>query len=192
MPDDPPAPPPDAEELQPDPVPPLVLAKRTDERDRRRDDRYDDEYEDDDRDARYHPRGRDVKYDEDGYEITQNDIMWAVFAYGGLFVASFLAPLVILFAVKSPFVTRHAKASLNQFLTVLLITFIALILGAAVGFGTYAATQEPMAGVFAGEGVYMLFALPLAVANIVYIILAIIAAAKGREYRCPYAIRFIG
>jgi uncharacterized Tic20 family protein len=189
MPDDPP---PDAEELQPDPepAPPPALARRTDDRDRRRDDRYDDE--DDDRDAEYHPRGRHVKYDEDGYEITQNDIMWAIFAYVGLFVASFLAPLIILFAVKTPFVTRHAKASLNQFLTVLLVTFVALLLGAAVGFGTYAATQEPLAGLFAGEGLYVLLALPLAAANIVYIVLAVIAAAKGKDYRCPYAIRFIG
>lgn len=197
MPDDQPSPQdnsPDAEVLVPDadPAPPPVLARRSDDRDRRRDDRYEDDYDDDDRDADYHPRGRHVKYDEDGYEITQNDILWAIFAYAGLFVASFLAPLIILFAVKTPFVTRHAKASLNQFLTVLLITFIALILGAAVGFGTYAATQEPLAGLFAGEGVYLLFVLPLAAANIVYIILAIIAAAKGKDYRCPYAIRFIG
>lgn len=194
MPDEPPAPPPDAEELQPDPVPPPppVLARRADDRDRRRDDRYDDEYEDDDRDAAYHPRGRNVKYDADGYEITQNTMMWAIFTHVGQFVVGVFAPLIILFAVKEPFVKRHAKAALNLYLTVLLLTFVVLLIAAAIGYGTYMATREPIVGILVGEGVYALFALPLAVADIVYIVFGIIAASKGQEYSCRYAIRFLG
>ncbi len=201
MPDDKPD---DAEVLEPDPAPPPQQAKRSDrrrdddDRDDDRDDDHDDDHDDrddrDDRDDDYHPRGRRAKYDEDGYEITSEFMMWAMFAHLGVLLLGFLAPLIILIAFrqKSPFVVRHARECLNHLLTVLMLNVLALGVGAAIGFGVYLATQEPLVSLIVGELVAVLPSMVIGIANIVFLILAGIAAGKGNDYRYPFTLRLIG
>jgi uncharacterized Tic20 family protein len=191
MPDDPP---PDAEELQPDPepAPPPVLARRTDDRDRRRDDRYDDE--DDGRDAEYHPRGRHAKYDEDGYEITSEHTMWAVFAHLGPIFASFIPPLVILlvYAKKSPFVVRQARESLNRYITFVMTAFLITAVAAGIGFAVYGLTQDPPVGIVVGYMLLIGGSMINGIVNIVFMILAAVTVSRGEPYRYPFTIRLIG
>jgi uncharacterized Tic20 family protein len=189
MPDD--KPPDDPEVLEPDAEnPPAPLpAKRA----RRRDDDFDDD-DRDDRDDDYHPRGRQAKYDEDGYEITSEHTLWAVFAHLGVLFAGFLAPLVILivYRQKSPFVVGHARECLNHLITVLLINVLLLGIGCGIGFGVYLATQNTLAGVIVGELVAFIPSMVVAVANIVFLVLAAIAAGRGDTYRYPFTLRLIG
>ena len=178
----------------PDPVPP-PRASRTAGPDRPRDDRYDEEDDDeDDRDAAYHPRGRYAKYDEDGYEITSEHTIWAVFAHIGVLIVGFIAPLVIwlVFTKKSPFVVRHAKESLNHQITLTGLIFLLYGVAVAVGFAVYGVTQEPIAGVIVGYVIALVSALFLGIANIVFMIMATIAASKAQHYRYPITIRLFG
>jgi uncharacterized protein len=185
-------PPDDAEMLEPDadPAPP----PRAQRSQRRRDD---DEYDDRDRDRRddeYHPRGRKVHYDEDGYEITSDHSMWALFCHIGVFAFGFISPLVILivFRQRSPFVVRHAKESLNHQITLTLLVFLFMAVGTAIGFGVYLATQDGWAGFIVGYALAIIAAFAIGILNTVTLILATIAAAKYREYRYPFTMRLIG
>lgn len=184
---DTPDPPPEDEVLVPDPAPTPVLARRSD--------RHDDPDDDfDDRDAGYHPRGRHAKYDEDGYEITSEHTTWAVFAHLGPFLALFIPPLIIwlVYAQKSPFVVQHAKEALNRSITYLLTSVLVMAVAAAIGFGVYAATQEPVAGVVCGYLLAIGGNMLNQMANIVFMILAAITASRGEPYRYPFTIRLIG
>ncbi len=169
----------------PEAPPPRASRVPDADRDRDRDDRDDD----------YHPDGENAKYD-DGNEITQNDTTWAVFAHIGVFVASFLAPLIILLAMggKSPFVARHAKESLNHTITLALYTTLTLLVGTAVGFAVYygVANQQIWPAYLFRSIVVLVGSLGLSVLNVVCVILATIAASKGKLYRYPLTVRLIG
>lgn len=160
-----------------------------DDYDRDRDDR-DDRYRDDD----YNRRGPARKYDEEGHEITSDDTMWGLFCHIGMLVAGFLAPLIIFFVYKdkSPFVTRHAKAALNNVFTHLIFVFGWLLVSVGIGFAVYGVSQEPLAGFITGYVVGMLGVLGLAIWRMVLIIIATIAASKGQYYRYPMSISFLG
>ena len=166
-----------------DPTPPPRAERHRDDRRDRRDDDY-------------HPRGEDARYDDDGNEITSNDVMWAVFTHIGTLVASFLAPLIILIAVgkTSPFVARHAKESLNHIISVVLYSTLMLLVGAAVGFAVYygPANQQFWPAYIAFAVVSMVPALGLSVLNLVCLIFATLAASKAKLYRYPLTIRLIG
>lgn len=191
----------DAEMLEPDGEPAQPPQAKRSERRRDNDDkpdRDDDEFDDrDDRDRRdddYHPRGRKVHYDEDGYEITSDHSLWALFAHIGVFVVGFIAPLVIMivYRQKSPFVVRHAKESLNHQISLTLLVFLFMAVGTAIGFGVWAATQEPAAGFITGYVLFMLGTVGIGIFNIVTLIMGTIAAANYREYRYPFTLRLIG
>ena len=104
------------------------------------------------------------------------DHMWALFAYLSPIVVSFLGPLII-YLVKmneSRYVRFHAAQSLN-----LLIT--ATIYGIGILVATFVltiATHGP--GIF-----FILMYFVLAIATLVYLILACIAANRGELYRIP-------
>ncbi len=188
MPDD--KTPDDPEMLDPDvaPDPPPQQAKRASRRE-------DDDYDRDDRDDDYHhPSGRKVHYDEDGYEITSEQSMWALFAHIGVFVVGFIAPLVILIIYnrKSSFVARHARESLNHQISLTLLVFLCMAVAVAIGFGVYAATQQPPAGLIVGYVLFLLSTVAVGIFNMVTLILATIAAAKYQNYRYPFTIRLIG
>lgn len=151
------------------------------------DDRHDDE--DDDRwrtDYRH--------YDEDGYEITSNDQMWAVFAHVGVFVVNILAPLIIFFAYgdKSAFVKRHARESLNHQISLILYIFLWMAVAALVGLVVGMAAQSAAAGFITWYVLSMLGVLALSIVNMVLLILATLAASKYQHYRYPMCIRLLG
>ena len=166
---------------RPDPRGDAPRARRRDP-----DDRHDDEDDDRWRPARH--------YDEDGYEITSNDQMWAIFAHVGVFVVSFLAPLIIFFAYgdKSEFVKRHARESLNHQIAITLYTFLRLAVAGLIGFVVGMAAESMAAGFFTGYILFMLGAVALGIKNMVVIVLATLAASKYKHYRYPMSIRLLG
>lgn len=153
-----------------------------------------DDYDRDDRDDEYDRRRPPRKYDEEGTEITSDDTMWGMFAHLGLFLLGFLAPLIIFFIYKdkSPFVTRHAKAALNHTITFILFVFGWMLVAVLIGFAVYGVSQEPIAGGVVGYILFLLGMITLSICQIVFIILATVAASKGQYYRYPMSISFIG
>lgn len=178
----------DADVLQPDPAPRHQQASRAD---RRRDDEY--ENDDDDRDARHRPRGRGVKYDEDGNEITSKDTLLALFSHLGLIVIGFLAPLILFLVCreKSPFIARHAKAALNYALTHLMVVFGWFAVAALIGLTVYLVGQNGMAGFFTGYILAIIGSVAVGIATIVFAIMGTVAAAGGKPYRYPICVTFI-
>ncbi len=104
---------------------------------------------------------------------SQDERTWALLAHLSSLIGGFLGPLIVWLVKKdeSPFVRDQAKEALNFQIAVLIALFIA---GAAmlvlVGF---------------------LLVPIIAIANIVYTILAAMEANKGVAYRYPYTIRLI-
>lgn len=150
------------------------------------DDRHDDEDDDRWRPARH--------YDEDGYEITSNDQMWAIFAHVGVFVVGILAPLIIFFVQgdKSAFVKRHARESLNHQISMILYYFLWLAVAGLIGLVVGMAAESAAAGFFTGYGLFILGILALVTMNTIVIILATLAASKYQHYRYPMSIRLLG
>jgi uncharacterized Tic20 family protein len=109
---------------------------------------------------------------------------WSMLAHVGVFVAAwfamgFLCPLAIwlIFRYRSDFVRRHALESLNFQISLLIYGVVAAIL------------------VLITFGLGVLIVLPLVViglvAAIVVIVRATMAASDGRDYRYPFALRFV-
>ena len=179
----------DPEVLQPDPEPaPPLRAQRSRHQ---REDEYDDDFDDDDDDDR--PR-RQVKYDEDGNEITSDHTMWGLFTYLGSLLLGILAPVIIYFVFreKSPYVARHAKLAINYALTHILFAFGWMAVAAAIGFGVYLATQQGVAGLVTGYVVGMIGVVLLSITRLVFLIMATVAASKNEFFRFPVCITFFG
>jgi len=152
----------------------------------------DDDY-DDDPDEHYRPRGRGVKYDEDGNEITSNDTLLALFAHLGLIVGVFIVPLIIFLVTrqKSPYVARHAKAALNYSITYLMVVFGWYAVAALIGFIVYAVGQNGIAGFVTGYILAILGALAAGISTIVFAIMGAVAAGTAKPFRYPICITFI-
>jgi uncharacterized protein len=103
---------------------------------------------------------------------TSDEKTMAILAHILALVAWFIAPLVIYLAKKdSPYVTAHAKESLNFQLTMLIGIIISVVLMLVlIGF---------------------LLLWLLGIANLVFVIIATIKASENKLYRYPIAIRFI-
>jgi uncharacterized protein len=127
----------------------------------------------------------------------------ALIAFAGLPFGHVIGPLVV-YLIKgheSPFVGEHARASLNYQLTVSLVGFGVLLVGIAVffAFALAAATQSShsagsAAAAFGFVGLWVLIAavvLFIMLLSLIFIIMGSVAASSGREYRYPFAIRFI-
>ena len=105
------------------------------------------------------------------------DTTWALAAYLGQFAVGFIAPLVVYLARKddSPFTRFHGAQALNAALTYI-IAFIA-------------AFALIIISVAAKAPVGMIIAIPLllivAVAHLVYLIIAAVKAGKREMYRLP-------
>jgi uncharacterized protein len=104
---------------------------------------------------------------------------WALFAHLSALVGyiipfgSIIGPLVIWQIKKNemPFVDDQGKEALNFQITVAIIAIICLVL------------------ILILIGILLLWA--LAIANLVFIIIAALAANNGQAYRYPFAFRFI-
>ena len=104
---------------------------------------------------------------------------WALFAHLSALIGyiipfgSIIGPLVIWQIKKNemPFVDDQGKEALNFQITVAIIAIVCLVL------------------ILILIGILLLWA--LAIANLVFIIIAALAANNGQAYRYPFAFRFI-
>ncbi len=99
--------------------------------------------------------------------------MWAMLAHLGGIVFGFIPSLVIMlvFGKRSAFTNDQAKEALNFQITVAIAWFVALILTAVV----IGALLLPIIGIV----------------NLVFCIIAGLAANKGELYRYPFALRLV-
>jgi uncharacterized Tic20 family protein len=121
---------------------------------------------------------------------TSEDRGLAVFCHVGGFFASFVVPLVIWLVKKgqSPFVEEHAKESLNFQIALFAVS---LLIGCLSALGIVAGALTEDGGLWATSmfgGLAVSLALTLF--DLIVIILASIAAYRGRPYRYPVNIRF--
>ena len=100
-------------------------------------------------------------------EISSDDRMWAMMSHLAMFVFAIFGPLIIYLVKKeeSQFIAEHAREALNFQIAVMIVSLISLC-------------------TFVGP-------LLVAVAGIVYSILAALEANKGQPYRYPYSIRLV-
>jgi len=106
-----------------------------------------------------------------------DDQLLALLAYLLTFVASMIAPLVI-YLVKmneSRYVRFHAAQSLNMGITALIYSFGGVLIGIVMGIATH--------------GFVLILLVPLfiafVIAQLVYLIIAAVAANRGELYRVP-------
>jgi uncharacterized Tic20 family protein len=99
--------------------------------------------------------------------------MWAMLGHLGGIIISFVAPLIVYLIYKDQdeFIKDQSKEALNFQITVLIGYVIASVLS-AVGIG------------------FLLYPL-IWVANVVFCIIAGMAANRGERYRYPFALRFV-
>lgn len=111
--------------------------------------------------------------DEQVREVSKDAKTWAMLCHLLAIFTGFLAPLIIWLIKKDeePFVDEHGKEALNFQITVFIASFVSGILTMVC------------------VGVFMLLA--VAIANIIFCILATVKANKGQPYRYPVSIRFI-
>jgi len=103
---------------------------------------------------------------------TSEEKTMAILSHILCIVAGFLAPLIIFLVKKdSPYVTAHAKESLNFQLTLIIAYIISFIL------------------VFVIIGIFLIWL--IALANLVLVIIATIRASENKLYKYPFSIRFI-
>ena len=103
---------------------------------------------------------------------TSDEKTMAILSHILCIVAGFLAPLVIYLVKKdSPYITAHAKESLNFQLT--------MIIGHIISFVLW----------FIIIGVFLTWL--LVIANLVLVIIATIKASENKLYKYPFTIRFI-
>lgn len=103
----------------------------------------------------------------------QDEKLWATLIHiGGIFLY-FIPSLVGYLVLKDrgPFVAAHSKTALNFQITMAIANFAGLILS-VIGIG-------------------LLINLAVAVVNIIFSIIAAIAANKGEMYKYPLSINFI-
>jgi uncharacterized protein len=123
----------------------------------------------------------------------------ALVAIAGLPFGHVLGPLVV-YLVKgheSEFVGEHARASLNYQITVSILAIVAVIIAVAVTLAYLIPMSAASSNSSAPVGFAILWVafaaavLIVLLASILFIIMGTIAAAEGRPYTYPFAIRFL-
>jgi uncharacterized Tic20 family protein len=103
---------------------------------------------------------------------TSDEKTMAILSHILCIVAGFLAPLIIYLVKKeSPYVVAHAKESLNFQLTLIIAYIISFIL------------------VFLLIGILLIWL--IALANLVFVIIATIKASENKLYKYPFSIKFV-
>jgi len=103
---------------------------------------------------------------------TSDEKTMAILSHILCIVAGFLAPLIIYLVKKdSPYIVAHAKESLNFQLTLIIAYIISFIL------------------VFVLIGILLIWL--IALANLVFVIIATIRASENKLYKYPFSIKFV-
>jgi uncharacterized Tic20 family protein len=122
----------------------------------------------------------------------------ALVAIAGLPFGHVLGPLIV-YLIKgheSPFVGEHARASLNYQITLSILGIIAILIGVGFTLGFIAnsgSAEDAMYGIafatlWVSIGVAILVVLLM---SVIFIIMGTLAAADGRPFTYPFAIRFL-
>jgi uncharacterized Tic20 family protein len=103
---------------------------------------------------------------------TSDEKTMAILSHILCLVAGFIAPLIIYLVKKeSPYVTAHAKESLNFQLTMLIAVIVSgILMILLIGF---------------------LLLWLLGIVNLVFIIIATIRASENKIYHYPFSIKFV-
>jgi len=129
----------------------------------------------------------------EGVAPSPSECTTAMLAHLGGLLLSFVLPAILMITQqeKSPFVHRHARESLNYQITLLFYGVIILIpavgVFAAFHFGGAHRTFAILSGCIVG---ILLTAVVVAI-EVFLVVRACMAAATGREFRYPLAIRLI-
>ena len=114
-------------------------------------------------------------YGTAGAVSPQDERMWSMLAHIGTILIGVLAPLItyLMYKDRSQFVKQQSAESLNFQITMLIAYVVSWII-TGITFG-------------------LLFFLPLLVwvANLIFVIMAGVAANKGENYRYPFSIRMV-
>ncbi len=129
--------------------------------------------------AGYQPAGQ--------YGPPSDEHVWALCAYLTTLVASFVGPLVIYLIKKdeSPFVRRHAAQSLNLVITALIYGIALFVLIIGVAFGLFVSKAA-----VAGFVILIIAYLALAIAHLIYLVMACVKAGQRQDYQVPAWIAF--
>ncbi len=123
----------------------------------------------------------------------------ALVAVAGLPFGHVVGPLVVYLikAHESEFVAGHARASLNYQITISILTLVGILAAAGVMMGLiFTGSMASEHGQF-GVGIAALWiavgigVLVLLLCSLIFIIAGAVAAADGRPYHYPFAIRFL-
>jgi len=108
-----------------------------------------------------------------GRQLTSDETTWSLLAHLGGIVLGFLAPLIVMLTKgnESPYTRRHAVEALNFQITLIIGWVIALVLS------------------FVLIGL-LLFPI-LWIGDIVFCVIAGIAANKGEDYKYPFTLRLV-
>ena len=128
-------------------------------------------------------------------EPTSDDRTLAIWCHIGGYFTSFVVPLILWLAKKeegSPFVQRHAREALNYQITQLVYFFLVMIADAGLlaGLGLTATVPWHEALLIAG-GAFLLACFVFGGLETLLVILASVAAYRGRPFRYPLCIRLI-
>ena len=95
------------------------------------------------------------------------------------FFLGFLGPLIVMLVqgAKSPFVRRHSVEALNFQITLLLLSVAATVI-VVVTFGLGLIVVAPVAVI-------------VAVAALTFIVIAMVRAIHGEDYRYPFSLRLV-
>jgi uncharacterized Tic20 family protein len=116
--------------------------------------------------------------------LSQSDErLWATLVHVGGIIIGFISPLIGYLVLKdrSAFAREHTATALNFQITLAIAHVANFILGLILGIITF--------GIW--TLVQILITIALYVVNIVFSILAAMAANKGQPYRYPLAINFV-
>jgi uncharacterized protein len=110
-------------------------------------------------------------------QLRSDDTMWAMLAYLSTLLLSFVGPLIIYFTKRdeSPFVRHHGAQALNMMITGAIYGIGLLVLAIVAGAVTH------------GFGFFLFFVVwfVFGVVELVYVIIAAIAANRGELYQTP-------
>ena len=117
----------------------------------------------------------------------------AMLAHFGGLLLSFVLPAILMITQrdKSPFVRRHAREALNYQITLYFYGFVILIPAAGVFAAFYFGGAHRGFAILSGCVVAIVFTAVLVAIEVFLVVRACMAAAKGREFRYPLAIRLI-
>ncbi len=108
-----------------------------------------------------------------GRQLTSDETMWSMLSHLGGIILGFIAPLIVMLVKgnESPYIRYHSVEALNFQITIAIGWVVAFVLTfVVIGFLLY-----PV----------------LLIANLIFCIMAGLAANKGETYKYPFALRLV-